>query len=303
MRVGISELFTGEGGRQRGFLLGAATLIEELGFHALWYPEHVVFFPEYTSQYPYGTAGRTEVERLRGVYDPFTALAAVAAVTTEIRLGTYVCVLAQRNPVVTARDIATVDQLSEGRFDFGVGVGWSAEEFAALGVPFERRGARTDEYLAAMRVLWSDEEVTGFDGEFVSFEPLLAYPKPTQRPHPPIVVGGNSEATIRRIVQHGQGWAGYNLTHDEIGRFIERLSRALDAAGRSIDEIQLRVGRRATDRTPEAWEDDARYIEACEPLGLHEVVVSPRPLTEGYETTLRRYADAIGLEPRRPAAD
>lgn len=298
MRVGISELFTGDPGRQRSFLIESSQLIEELGFHAIWFPEHVVFFPSYDSQYPYGNMGQTEVEKLTGVLDPFTALAAIGAVTSDVRLGTYVCVMAQRNPIVMARDIATVDVISGGRFDFGVGVGWSAEEYEALGVPFERRGARTDDYLAAMKVLWSDDHVTEYHGEFYDFEPLIAYPKPLQRPHPPITVGGNSAATIRRIVEHGQGWAGYNLDLDEVARFIERLDTALDAAGRSLDEIQLRVGRRAKDKTEEAWEEDAAYIRGCERLGLHEVVVSPRMPDDGYESMMRRYAEIVGLEPR-----
>jgi probable F420-dependent oxidoreductase len=298
MRIGISELFTGDPGRQRSFLIEASQLIEELGFHAIWFPEHVVFFPSYDSQYPYGNMGQAEVEKLTGVLDPFTALAAIGAVTSEVRLGTYVCVLAQRNPVIMARDIATVDVISNGRFDFGVGVGWSAEEYEALGVPFERRGARTDDYLAAMKVLWSDEHVTEYRGEFYEFEPLIAYPKPIQRPHPPITVGGNSAATIRRIVEHGQGWAGYNLELDEVARFIERLDTALDKAGRSLDEIQLRVGRRAKAKTEEAWEEDAAYIQGCERLGLHEVVVSPRMPDDGYESMMRRYAEIVGLEPR-----
>jgi probable F420-dependent oxidoreductase len=299
MRIGISELFTGEVDRQGRFLVEASQLIEELGYHALWFPEHVVFFPSYDSQYPYGTSGQTEVERLRGVYDPFTALAAISQVTSEVRLGTYVCVLAQRNPIVTARDIATLDQVSGGRFDFGVGVGWSAEEYRALGVPFERRGARTDDYLAAMKRLWADDEVCEYHGEFVDFEPLMAFPKPLQRPHPPVVVGGNSSATIRRIVQHGQGWAGYNLSHDEVAAFLERLDVAMSAAGRSLDELELRVGRRSTGRTEADWQMDADYIAGCERLGLHEVVVTPRLPTEAYERTMRRYAEVVGLEPRR----
>ena len=305
MKVGISELFTGEGKRTMQFLRDASMLIEEVGFDAIWFPEHVVMFPAYTSQYPYGTMGQTEVERLRGVYDPFVGLAAIAMVTKHVRLGTYVCVIAQRNPIVMARDAATVDGLSGGRFDFGVGVGWSAEEYAALGVPFERRGERTDEYLAAMKVLWSDDEVTSFSGEFISFDPLMAFPKPVQRPHPPIVVGGNSAATIRRIVAHGDGWAGYNLELAEVEAFIERLDKALTGAGRSLSEIQLRVGRRAKGKTEKDWEDDARYLEGAAKLGLHEVVVSPRMPDDGYEAMTRRYAEIVGLIPhtkRTPSA-
>jgi probable F420-dependent oxidoreductase len=241
--------------------------------------------------------GGNEVRALRGVYDPFIGLAAIAAVTSTIRIGTYVCVVAQRNPIMLARHVAAVDVLSGGRFAFGIGVGWSEEEYTALGVPFARRGARTDEYLAAMKVLWSDDEVTSFDGEFVAFDPLLAFPKPVQRPHPPVVVGGNSEATIRRIVEHGQGWAGYNLEVDEIEAFIERLDRALQSAGRSLDEIELRVGRRAKGTSESDWEDDARYIERCGGLGLHEVVVSPRFSTDGYEAKVRRYAEIVGIAP------
>lgn len=295
MRIGISELFTGEDGRDGQWLRDTAVLLEELGFHAIWYPEHVVFFPSYESQYPYGSLGGNEVRALRGVYEPFVALGAIAAVTSRVRIGTYVCVVAQRNPILLARDIAAVDVLSGGRFDFGIGVGWSVEEYTALGVPFERRGARTDEYLAAMKRLWSDDELTAFDGEFVSFEPLLAFPKPVQRPHPPIVVGGNSAATIRRIVEHGDGWAGYNLELDEIESFVERLDAALQSAGRTLDEIDLRVGRRASGRSEQHWEDDARYIEGCERLGLHEVVVSPRFATDGYEDQVHRYAQIVGL--------
>lgn len=298
MRVGISEVFTGENGRDLGFLRHASGLIEEVGFTSLWFPEHVVFFPSYESQYPYGTLGRDEVNATRGVYEPFVALAAIAMATERVRLGTYVCVVAQRNPLLLARDVATVDGLSGGRFELGVGVGWAVEEYEAVGVPFARRGARTDEYLAAMKVLWSaGEELSSFDGEFTSFGPLYAYPKPVQQPHPPIVVGGNSPATIRRIVAHGDGWAGYDLSLDEVERFVADLDAALGAAGRSLDEVTLRVGRRTRGRTEADWEADAAYVAGCEALGLHEVVVSPRLEVDGYEAATRRYAEILGLSP------
>ena len=296
MRIGMSEVFTGEQGRDRVFVRDAAQVLEGLGYNSIWFPEHVVFFESYRDGYPYGEQGGQEVQRVRGVYDPFNLVAAVAMVTERVRLGTYVCVVAQRHPIFLARDVANVDSLSGGRFDFGVGVGWSTQEYEALGVPFERRGARTDEALVAMKRLWADG-VSEHAGEFYRFQPLLAYPKPVQRPHPPIVVGGNSEATIRRIVAHGDGWAGYNLTLDEVARFIDRLGAALEAAGRSLDEVTLRVGRRAKGPTEADWEEDARYIEGCEELGLHEVVVSPRFPVEGYERSARRYAEIVGVSP------
>lgn len=193
--------------------------------------------------------------------------------------------------------IVVADHLSGGRFDFTVGVGWSAEEYQALGVPFERRGERTDEYLDVMKLLWSDEALTEFKGEFVQFAPLFASPKPLQQPHPPIVVSGNSKATIRRIVEHGQGWAGYSLSLEEIEIFIGNLDVALNAAGRSLDEIKLRIGLRAKGKTESDWEDDAKYIEGCERLGLHEVIVSPRLPTQDYEKLTQRYAEIVGIAP------
>jgi len=294
IKVGISELFTGEHGRDAVFLRDTSQLIESLGFGSIWLPEHVVFFPEFTDRYPYGTLGRNEVDATRGILDPLLAAIAVGVATERVRIGSYVLVAAQRNPVLLARQIANVDVLTGGRFEFGVGVGWSSQEYAALDVPFEHRGARTDEVLAMLKRLWVDE-LASFDGIYYSFEPLLLYPKPVQRPHPPIVVGGNSEATIRRIVAYGDGWAGYTLTLDEVARFIERLDAALVAAGRSLDEITLRIGRRATERTEAAWEQDARYLEGCERLGLHEVVVSPRFEVDGYERSAERYAQIVGL--------
>jgi len=297
MKIGISELFTGSDGRDRGFVRDTAQLLEGLGFNSVWLPEHVVFFPEYRDSYPYGTQGANEVFATPGLLDPFVVGSSIAAVTERIRIGTYVCVVAQRHPIFLARDVANLDVLSGGRFEFGIGVGWSSQEFEALGVPFPHRGRRTDECLVAMKRLWSGDRLSEHHGEFYEFEPLFAYPKPVQRPHPPIVVGGNSEATIRRIVAHGDGWAGYTLTHDEIKAFIDRLAAALEAAGRSLDEITLRIGRRARALSEEAWEEDARYIEACEALGIHEVVVSPRFPVDGYERMATRYAEIVGITP------
>ncbi|GAA1019505.1 LLM class F420-dependent oxidoreductase [Acrocarpospora pleiomorpha] len=295
MKIGISEWYPGAGSRAGRWSIESAQLIEELGFHSVWLPEHVVFMPRYTSRYPYEQAGAVEVNATRGVHDPLVLAGAIAAATLRLRIGTYVMVVPQRNPVVTARQIATVDQLSGGRFNFGVGVGWSAEEYAVLDVPFERRGARMDEYLRAMKATWSDDELTEFHGEFVDFPPLYAFPKPIQRPHPPIIVGGNSPATLRRIVELGDGWAGYSQSYDDIARFTEELENALTAAGRSRAEVSLRVGRRAKGKTEQDWEDDATYIRRCADLGLDEVVVSPRIGDDAYEHDMTRYAEIVGL--------
>ncbi|MEI5674703.1 MULTISPECIES: LLM class F420-dependent oxidoreductase [unclassified Nocardioides] len=294
MKLGISELFPGVGRRSGSWSAEAAQLIEEIGYRSVWLPEHVVFFPEYRSQYPYESGGAQEVHKTLGVHDPLVLAGAIAASTTTLRIGTYVFVVPQRNPIVTARQVASVDQLSGGRFEFGVGVGWSEEEYGALDVPFERRGERMNDYLAAMRVLWSEDEISEYRGEFVDFEPLYCFPKPAQA-RLPIIVGGNSRASLERIVAFGDGWAGYSRTHEDIKVFIGRLEPMMAAAGRSMSELSLKVGRRSKGATEQDWEDDRAYIEEALRLGIDEVVVSPRIGDDHYERDMRRYAEILGL--------
>jgi probable F420-dependent oxidoreductase len=169
---------------------------DERGFHSLWVAEHVVLFDDYASQYPYAADGKIPAGGESGIYEPFTALAYLAAVTSRIRLGTGICLVPQRNPVYTAKEVAAVDWLSNGRLDFGVGVGWLREEFDAVAVPFERRGARTREYIEVMRRLWEDP-VSEHHGEFYDLPACRQYPKPVQQPHPPIHVGGESDPALR----------------------------------------------------------------------------------------------------------
>lgn len=293
-KIGISELFPGTGPRSGRWSMDAAQLIEELGFNSVWLPEHVVFFPEYNSQYPYESGGAQEVNRLLGVHDPLVVAGSIAAATKTLRIGTYVFVVPQRNPIVTARQVASVDQLSEGRFEFGVGVGWAEEEYDALDVPFERRGARMNDYLAATRELWSADELSEYHGEFVDFPPLYCYPKPAQE-RLPIIVGGNSPSSLRRIVKYGDGWAGYSRTHEDIKVFVDELAEAMADAGREMSELSLKVGRRSKGRTEQDWEDDRAYIEEAFRLGIDEVVVSPRIGDDNYEQDMRRYAEIVGL--------
>jgi len=302
MRIGISEVYYGEFGRELSFLRDSATLIEELGFDSLWFSEHVVFFQDYKSSYPYGEVGAAEVFRqrqeegnpgVRGLFDGSIAAVAAAAVTSRIRLGTYVTILPQRNPVVFAREVATVDHLTGGRFNFGVGVGWAREEYEACQTPFERRGDRMDDYLRAMKCLWTEETST-YAGEFVSFEPLLAYPKPLQRPHPPILVGGQSRRGIARAAELGDGLIVYNLDLDEVEKVLEVFEDELCARGRSIDHAKVVVGRRNETRSKEAWDSDARFIQGCRDFGVvTDVVCSPRFPTDGYVEAMTGYANVV----------
>ena len=231
---------------------------EERGFHSIWVAEHVVLFDQYASKYPYSTDGKIPAAGESGMLEPFTALSFLAASTSRIRLGTGICLVPQRNPVYTAKEVAAVDWLSNGRFDFGVGVGWLAEEFEACGVPFERRGERTRDYLKAMHGLWT-QPVSSYRGEFYSIEPLRQYPKPIQTPHPPIHFGGESDAALRRVADIGQGWYGFGLLPDALPSHLARLDAFLAQAGRARREIQVSI---SPYMQPVGFDEVRRYRDA-----------------------------------------
>lgn len=238
---------------------------EARGFESIWVAEHVVLFDDYDSKYPYDPSGRFPTGGDAGLLEPFTALSYLAAVTDRVRLGTAICLVPQRNPVYTAKAVTDVDALSGGRVEFGVGVGWLREEFDALGAPFDRRGPRADEYLAAMRSLWCDE-VSEFHGELYDLRPCRLYPKPVQQPHPPIHVGGESDAALRRVARLGQGWFSFGRLPEDLPPALDRLDAALAAEGRSRDDITLTVSPYMHPVTPESV---ARYAE----LGVDRLVV------------------------------
>jgi probable F420-dependent oxidoreductase len=213
------------------FLRTVGPAVEERGFESIWVAEHVVLFDDYESKYPYADSGKFPGGGDTGLLEPLTALTYLAAVTDRVRLGTGICLVPQRNPVYTAKQVADVDLLSGGRVDFGIGVGWLREEFDALNVPFARRGQRTDEYLQVMRSLWT-EETSSFKGELYDLPPCRLYPKPVQSPHPPIHVGGESDAALRRAATYGQGWFTFNRLPGDLAAPLADLDRHLDAHGR-----------------------------------------------------------------------
>jgi probable F420-dependent oxidoreductase len=219
-------------------------------FESLWVAEHVVFFDDYASQYPYADTGRFPGGGDTGLLEPLTALSYLAAVTDRLRLGTGICLVPQRNPVYTAKQVVDVDVLSGGRVDFGVGIGWLKEEFDVLGVPFAQRGARMDEYLTVMKGLWTDE-VSEHHGPYYDLPPCRLYPKPAQAPHPPIHVGGESAAALRRVAVHGDGWYTFNRLPDDLDEPLAQLDEALAAEGRTRGDIQLTVCPNFNAVTPE----------------------------------------------------
>jgi probable F420-dependent oxidoreductase len=214
--------------------------IEDRGFESIWLPEHVVLFDDYDSSYPYSADGRLPSGGDAGMLEPLNALTFLAAVTDRVRLGTGICLVPQRNPVYTAKAVTDLDSLSGGRVEFGVGVGWLREEFEAVAMPFEKRGARTDEHLAVMKTLWCDE-VSEFHGEHYDLNACRMYPKPVQSPHPPIHIGGESDAALRRVARLGQGWFTFNRLPEDLPEPLERLDAALAEQGRSRDDITLSV--------------------------------------------------------------
>ena len=211
---------------------------ESLGLHSVWVPDHVVIPVGARSPFPYAGPGVAfEAERHAVTYDPLATLPYLAGLTGRLRLGLSVLVVPYRNPLVVAKWLASLDQLSGGRVLVGIGVGWLAEEFAALAQPhFTARGALTDEYLAVWKAAWTGRP-DRFQGRFYRFDPLLSEPRPLQVPHPPIHVGGNGPAALRRVLRVGAGWHLTRLSPDGVAGRVAALRQALTLAGRAEDDV------------------------------------------------------------------
>jgi len=240
MNLGLFLPLAGDPAGMAEYLAVAATTAERLGFHSLWFAEHVVLVDDPRSRYPYSERGAFPIQGEGGLLEPFAAIAYCAAITRRIRLGTGICLVPQRPPIYTAKQVADCDVLSRGRFEFGVGIGWLREEFEALGVDFDDRADRCREYLAAMRSLWT-ESTSSYDGGLLRIPPVRMFPKPIQKPHPPIVFGGESDAALRRVADLGQGWYGFNLLPDAAAERIDRLTHMLSRRGRRPAEVEMSV--------------------------------------------------------------
>ena len=234
-----------------------ARLAEDAGFEGLWVGDHIALPADDT------THPATEVR-----LEAMVALTHLAAVTTRVRLGFGVLVLPQRQPVLLAKQLSTLDYLSGGRLTVGVGGGWVEPELNALGVTLSTRAARVDEYLAAMRALWA-EEVPSFTGEFVAFDGVMQRPLPVQRPHPPLVVGGHAPAALRRAVRHGNGWYGWDLDVDATAAALADLRAATQRHDRpaALGDLEITI-------TPPAV-PDLDTVRRYEEIGVHRLVVQP----------------------------
>jgi probable F420-dependent oxidoreductase len=260
---------------------------EEAGFESLWTVEHVVVPVGYESAYPYSPDGRMPAPDDLDLPDPLIWLTWVAANTRHLRLATGILILPQRNPVVTAKEVATLDVLSGGRVELGVGVGWLAEEFDVLGVPFEQRGRRTDEYIEVLRTLWT-EDVASYDGSFVRFDQVVSRPRPAQGTVP-ITIGGHTEAAARRAGRLGDGFFPGRGSHDELTRLLDVMRATAGEHGRDADAIEVTssgngaLGGGAIDE-----------IKALADLGVSRVIVPPLAFDPaGLRDALARYGDEV----------
>jgi len=240
MRLGLHALGIGAGAN-RAVIDAVAFAAERCDFATLWSGEHVVMVDRSASRYPYSEDGQIAVPSTADWIDPLIGLSFAAAATSTIRVATGVLLLPEHNPVLVAKQAATLDTLSGGRLTLGAGIGWSREEFNALGVPFERRAARIAEYVAAMRTLWRDD-VASFDGEFIGFDSVRVNPKPFDGSRIPIVLGGNSDAALHRVAAWGDGWYGFNLDGvSAVADRVEFLRLLCDEGGRDPGELRLSV--------------------------------------------------------------
>ena len=234
MKVGVNLINFGPGVSPAS-LKSWATLSEALGYHIIMTSDHIAITPDVQSRYP------------APFYEPLSLLGWLAGVTTKIEIGTTVIIVPYRNPLELAKATANVDQLSDGRFILGVGIGWAQEEFHVLNAAYKSRGAVTNEYLAAVKLLWT-QDVASYNGKFISFDDVHTAPRPIQTPHPPIWVGGPSDAAMRRTVRYGNAWHPIRIQMDWFKNTgIPRLKEISDEEAKSVPELCPRIRLRLTD--------------------------------------------------------
>lgn len=239
---------------------------EALGFESVWVPEHLAVPLAMRSPYPYSADGKFPGGPHVALHDPFVALAYVAARTTRIKLGTGVYVLPLRNALAVAKSVASLDVLSNGRFLFGIGVGWLEDEFEAVGMSFRDRAARTREAVRLMKRLWQDESPE-FEGKFHRFAPLGFNPKPVQQPHPPIIFGGETAAALRRAAELGDGWIGVAHTPQSVQPILTALREHGSKAGRDLRDFEITVAPQP------GMTVDAAAVRAFADAGVHRLIV------------------------------
>jgi probable F420-dependent oxidoreductase len=247
-----------------------ARMAEQRGFESLFFPEHTHIPASRESPYP---GGGDLPDMYSHTYDPFVALTAAAAATDRLKIGTGICLVIQRDPIITAKEVASVDRLSGGRFLFGVGAGWNREEMIDHGTDPGRRFGVMRERVEAMKAIWTSDEAS-YDGRYVDFERIWSWPKPAQDPHPPVIVGGNGAKVLDRVIAYGDEWMPNTIEVDELRGRMDRLGEMADGAGRQ----QPRVGLYAAPA-------QAAEMAAYDAIGISRYVlfVPPVPRPEAEE--------------------
>lgn len=262
-----------------------AKTAEEIGLESLWTFEHAIVPVDYQSAYPYSADGKMGATPETNFVDPLIALATVAAHTKTLRLGTGVNILPQANPLMLAKQAASLDFVSNGRLMLGIGIGWLKEEFEALGVPFARRGVRFADYVEAMRKVWSGETVE-HESEFLHWTNFKSHPVPVQNPLP-LVIGGSKKNALRRVARYGQGWYAPAMSVDMVAGMLPALDEACAAEGRDRSEIEI-----STMYVP-AMEPAGEAIPKYRDLGVSRLIIPLQALGEKPMEGLARLGDDV----------
>lgn len=298
VQIGLVDLFDGSEKRNLNFMAEFARTAEASGFDGIWMPEHVLFFDEYESVYPYPEAplaanpdvkeqhnkvvdGKAQVESApeQGLLDMFQSAVTICAATTRLRFGSSVLLLPLRNPHILAREVLTVAELTRGRFDLGVGLGWSAEEFEACESDFTVRGKRSEKLIKDLASSWNGDRRNS------------SRPLPVDIVPPRVLVGGHSRAAVRRAATVADGWYPWNLTPAEFEEGLESLGRHLAAVGRSRDDVHVIAGFRAVGE----FEDLPRIVTRYAELGVDGINISLRMTEDNYAHVMSEVASVLGL--------
>ncbi len=292
MKFGLMFANTGPFATAEG-MVNLATVAEDVGFESIWTVEHVIWPESYSSAYPYSPTGKMPGDASAPLPDPLIWLSFAGANTSTIRLATGILILPERNPLVLAKSAATLDVLSGGRLDLGIGVGWLEEEFDALQIPFADRGPRTDDYVGAMRALWAGDNVT-YDGRFARFENVTSNPKPVNG-EVPIVVGGHSKAAARRAGRLGNGFFPGKGSMSELAELIDVVNQTAADAGRDPQAIEMTAGH------PGLFGDDpVAAAEELASIGVDRTIVPAFLLAKG---SVEEQAAAMAEKLLQPCAD
>lgn len=267
MKFGIHYSIGVNADPQADDYIRVAQKAEELGYHSLWLGDHIVIPEKIEAAYPYSADGAAGFPRRAPFPDPFVLLGGLALATSRILLGTSVIVIPYRNPLAVAKAVATVDLLSHGRFQFGVGVGWLKEEFDALGEDFARRARQTREYLHIMKTVWQAEPAS-FSGEFLTFSDIHNVPLPVQKPHPPIIFGGESLPALKRVADLGDGWQPGTASFKVLSKRVPQLKALMAECGRNYSDLYISAlsAARPLLRKPEA-------LPRLSELGVQELIL------------------------------